>query len=174
MPIRVSRLLLPLALALVLLAGQPSGTDAICASVPMPDAMGDAPVVFVGTVTETENRDATATFLVDEIWRGPTLTPLVKVHGPAPDATAEDVLTWHQGVTYLVMPQLVGERLEDHACSNSRPWSDDLAVFRPADAREPVDQTPTSGPPGDPPYALVFVLIVAGGAATTFLLQRRR
>ncbi len=174
MLIRAPRLTLPLGLVLAFWLVLPSQTDAICATIPVAEAMRGAPVVFVGTVTNTENHDATATFLVDEIWSGPTLEPLVKVHGPVVDASAEDVLTWREGVKYLVMPEVVGERLEDQACSNSRPWTDDLAAFRPADAREPVEQPLTSGPPGDPPYPLVFLLILAGGAAAAFLLLRRR
>ena len=170
---RAFRLLLPTALLLAWLAVLPASTDAICATAPMPDALRDAPVVFIGIVTATENRGATATFLVKEIWRGPTLTPLIKVHGADP-GTTEEGLTWQEGVEYVVMPRLVGDRLEDHACSNSRPWTEDLAAFRPSDARQPVDQVPTSGPPGDPPYAMVFLLILAGGAAAAFLLLRRR
>jgi hypothetical protein len=170
---RFSGLLLPLALAVGLLAALPSRTDADCASIPMADALRSAPIVFVGTAAESHRRSATTTFLVDDIWRGPAIPPIVTLHNAASDPTAEDAPAWKDGARYVVMPQLVDEQLEARACSGSRPWTDDLAAFRPADAHPPVEVTPTSGPPGDPPYALVFLLIVAGGAAGTFLLLRR-
>lgn len=172
---RPPRLLLPLALALLLLTGAPSGTDASCATAPSTEAgLAAADVVFIGTVADVSRRDSTATFAVDEVWRGDALPAVVTVHGAAENAPAEDDRAWRLGGRYLVAATNDGGTLRDTACSASQPWTDALAALRPADAHPPVDQTPTSGPPGDPPYALVFLLIVAGGALGAFLLLRHR
>ena len=154
----------------------PARAAASCALAPsVSDALQQADTVFVGTVTSTENRNRTATFLVSEIWRGPNVTPLVKVHGgPNDRATSTSVdRTYQEGTRYLVVARRVGDALVDDACSATQPWNAGLAALRPPGAHPPVDERPTSGPPGGASYAWVFLLILVAGAAGGVLLLRR-
>jgi hypothetical protein len=170
------RIRFALALALLAAAVMSVPARAACdAAPPLADAIAAADIVFVGTVADVSRRDSTATFAVEEVWRGDRLPAVVTVHGSSDTAVAaNDDRAWRLGGRYLVTATDDDGTLRDNACSASRPWTDALAALRPADAHPPVDETPTSGPPGDPPYALVFLLIVAGGALGAFLLLRHR
>jgi hypothetical protein len=171
------RLVLVLALASTALIALAAHADASCAVAPsVSAALQQGDTIFVGTVTSTENRGRTATFLVKEIWRGPNVTPLVKVHGAPDDRTITTSAdrTYESGVEYLVVARRDGDMLRDDACSATQPWADGLAAFRPADARAPVDERPTSGPPGGASYAWVFLLILVGGTLAAGLMLRRR
>jgi hypothetical protein len=155
----------------------PAHAAASCALAPsVSAALQQADTVFVGTVSSTENRDRTATFLVSEIWRGPNVTPLVKVHGGPDDraVTTSVDRTYQEGTRYLVVARRVGGVLVDTACSATQPWNAGLAALRPPDAHPPVDERPTSGPPGGASYAWVFLLILVAGAAGGVLLLRQR
>ena len=174
MPIRASRLFLPLAIALITLAGAPSTADALCGEAPsIPDGIARADIAFVGTVANLSRGNSYATFAVEDVWRGDDLPAVVTIH-PWREGFTEDEHVWRLGGHYLVVVHDDAGTLWDNACCVTRPWTDGLTALRPADAHPPVDRTPTSGPPGDPPYAFVFLLIVAGGAAAGFLLLRRR
>lgn len=88
----------------------------------------------------------TATFAVDEVWRGPDLPANVVVHG-GPDgngATSAD-RTWEAGALYLVFASAVDSRLSDNACSNTQFWSEELTDLRPSDARQPSDDADVGG-----------------------------
>lgn len=168
---------LALVLACAAWIAVPAHAQASCAVTPsLFAALRQDTTIFVGTVTTTENRNRTATFLVSEIWRGPNVTPLVKVHGAPNDRTVTTSTdrTYDSDVRYLVVAHRDGDVLVDDACSATQPWNDGLAAFRPADAHAPADERPTSGPPGGASYAWVFLLILVGGVAAAFLLLRRR
>lgn len=171
MPSRLPRFLLPLALALAIVAGIPAQADAACAAPSSSDAgLASADVVFVGTVADASRRDATATFAVEEVWRGDAVPAVVTIHATETD----EARGWRLGGRYLVAATDDAGTLRDDVCSASQPWTDALSALRPDDAHPPVDATPTSGPPGDPPYAFVFLLILAVGAVGGFLLLRHR
>ena len=82
--------------------------------------------------------------------------------------------TYQEGTRYLVVARRVGDVLVDNACSATQPWNAGLAALRPPGAHPPVDERPTSGPPGGASYAWVFLLILVAGAAGGVLLLRRR
>lgn len=112
---------------------------ASCAADPRPLAaqVADADVAFVGTVVALSHDGRTARLRAEEIWKGPRLqTPVV--HGGAGGLTAGATSvdrTWQAGERYLVFPLVDGQRLTDNACTPTRPWSEELAAARPADAR---------------------------------------
>lgn len=98
------------------------------------EGIAGADVVFVGTVQGLGDSDRTATFSVEEQWRGDPLPAIVQVHGGPGDlnsATSVD-RSYEAGVRYLVAAYIVEGRLTDNACSVTQPWSDELAAFRPA------------------------------------------
>lgn len=107
---------------------------------PVQEAAQSADIVFVGTVSETSNRNSWANVAVEEIWRGPDLPAQVIVKG-GPDGNAATSVdrSYAVGVKYLFFPY-AGEdgALADNSCTNTVEWSADLAQLRPADARQPL------------------------------------
>ena len=142
---------------------------------PLPQALEQARVAFVGSVTAL--RGPAATFAVSEVWAG-QLGPVVQVRGLSERSVGrsthgeqsfvEDDRRWELGETYLVVPILAGAVLRDSICTATTRWTDDLAAHRPSD---PVvfAATPSSPMP---------VVLVAGAiavlAATAWILKRRR
>lgn len=146
-----------------------------CATRPTPaQAMASAQIVFVGTVTAISETGQTATFTVEEIWKGPNLASQVTVYGAAPVASGEpvDAQTWTVGTRYLVFPNatLNGNLVAD-ACTATSVYESSLDALRPADAHPPLGE-PTSGPPGAPPFPAAFLLLLLAGTGAAFVLWR--
>ena len=111
---------------------------------PIAQALRDSDSVFVGMVVGLADR--TATFAVDEVWRGPDLpNRVVVIGGPDGNATTSIDRSWEANGNYLVFASVVDAKLTDNACSNTQIWTDDLAAHRPTDARAPNDATDTGG-----------------------------
>jgi hypothetical protein len=174
---RTELAVLPVALLLALLlpAVPAAPAAAACGSRPSPaEAMASAQLVFVGTVTATSDTGQTATFSVQEIWKGQNLASQVTVYGAAPVASGQpaDVLTWTVGTRYLVFPSatLNGNLVAD-ACTATEVYQSAFDALRPSNAHPPLGE-PTSGPPGAPPFAAAFLLILLAGTGAALILWR--
>jgi hypothetical protein len=125
--------------ALAWTVAAPEAADArTCVAFPL--ALDEAPVVFVGTVSEASSasRARTATFRVEEIWKG-DVTGTVVVHGgwanPPGVAGGAGFRKYQLGRRYLVAVWRAGGMLLDSTCSATRPFTKDLQRLRPPDAR---------------------------------------
>lgn len=168
--------------AVFLLPGLAAHADCAVDERTLEERVADAPVVFVGTTTEVTNRDRTATFDVHEIWKRaddiPEIGSQVVVRGGSDEADAGTSVdrTWQPGQRYLVFPRAEDGRFVDDICTSTRPWTDDLADARPADARE----VPAGGDLDDvatatsTPWIVVGITVLAVGAATAVVAARRR
>ena len=109
------------------------------------DAITQSDLVVVGTVTSARSRNRIATVAVDEVWKGNAGSTVEVVGGPQSDNAGSSVdRTYEVGVRYLIVayepgahgyPSVFGGRYEDNNCSVTQPWTDTLAVFRPATAK---------------------------------------
>lgn len=165
----------PLALTLAWLAiAGPVAADCEMAP-PLPDALDEAPVAFVGSVAAL--RGPAATFAVSEVWAG-ELGPVVEVRGLSERSVGrstvgeqsfvEDDRRWELGETYLVVPIVDGSVLRDSICTATTEWTEDLAAHRPSDAVFP------STTPSSPMPALIVASLIAAVAATAWVVSRRR
>ena len=147
-PMHLKRLALVPALAAFALLAIPSAALADCAMPPdIKTAALSADIVFVGTVTATENRGSWATVMVEEIWRGPDQPAEVLIKGgPGGNSATSVDRTFEVGVKYLFFPYadpgtepLPGavSGLSDNSCTSTTQWSEDLAGLRPSDAHAP-------------------------------------
>ncbi len=141
---RAALLAIPLAAWLL----NPAAASASCAMpIPIGDAMREAQIVIVGTVTATENMGRWATVEVHEIWKGPDLPATVAVRGgPEPGAASSVDRSFDVGARYLMVlgsdPQ---GGLHDNACSATVEVGAGESKLRPADFRTPV----AADPPND-------------------------
>jgi hypothetical protein len=155
---------------------------------PVAEAVKTAEVVFVGTVTETSNRNSWATVQVEDVWKGPDLPAVVLIKGgPGGNAATSVDRTFEVGVKYLFFP-LLGNGTEpapaidtqiglvDNSCTNTTPWVPELAGLRPADARAPGGAAPEAS--GFDAMSVVVpagvALLVAGLLLGVGLLARGR
>jgi hypothetical protein len=176
-PAPPARSALPLVLIAALTAAlaatfaSPATSTAVCSTPTSPaDALEQAAVVFVGTVTTVADQGYTATFSVEEIWKGPNLALVTTVYGGS--VGLEDSRSWQVGQRYLVFPSVDADgNLLDSLCSATAPYQTSFDALRPANARPP-QGPPTSGPPGNPPIAAVFLGILLLGCLGAFLLWR--
>lgn len=115
--------------------------------------IADARVVFVGTVIDVANRNRTATFRVEEVWKGGSLPESVKVIGGPEDENAFSSVDrpFELGVRYLVFPGGESPDFTDNNCSPTREWSEDLAKYRPGGAGGPASPGPSTQPPKPSP-----------------------
>jgi hypothetical protein len=165
-------------IALVALAA-PGLVVADCiAPPPLEKAVLTADIVFVGTVTSTENGGRWATIAVKEVWRGPDQPPIVLVKGGPAGNTATSVdRSFENGATYLFVPFLDGDgSLSDNSCSSTTLMSEAVAPLRPAVTRTPTGVAPEAsgfdfggilGP-------IAIAVIVAGVLLLVGLLARGR
>jgi hypothetical protein len=168
--------LLPAVLGLVwLLAAGNANAQESCPAIPVPaDALTSAGVAFVGTVTAVADNGQTATFDVQEIWKGTNLANPITVYGVGVSTTgaAAGGRTWAVGTRYLVFPMLDKDgNLLDRGCSPTVEYTAALDALRPASAHAP-QGPPTSGIPGDTPIAAVFLVIVVFGTLGVVVLWR--
>ena len=156
-------------------------------------AIANADVVVVGTVSSTRSRDRVATVSVEEVWKGSVGNSFEVFGGPDRDDAATSVdRTYRVGVRYLLLafepaahgsPGTFGGRYEDTACSATQPWDDSLARFRPSTAAIVAAST-TSPPRSSSPvtdsasrrngvWKIVVGAAIAGAALTGTVLWRR-
>ena len=164
---------------------------------PLDEALAAAPVTFVGTVVETKHDGRTATFEVEEVWKGSVGARVVVNGGPEIDAmeTAEanggGIVTsvdraYETGVRYLVVPfGTRGNVMTDNACSSTQPYTAALASHAPPGATPPadtgnVDSAPSGFAPtttqddGVQPWQIVLVVLgMATVLALAFTIARR-
>lgn len=169
-------------IALFLLPASTALADCAVDERTLEERIADAQVVFVGTATEVTNRDRTATFDVHETWKrpadAPEIGPEVVVHGGPEEANAGTSVdrSWQPGQRYLVFPRLEDGRFVDDICTSTRPWTDDLAEARPADARE----VPAGGDLDDvatatsTPWIIVGVTVLGLSVGAAYAVSRRR
>ncbi|HEV8490385.1 MAG TPA: hypothetical protein VGQ58_11420 [Candidatus Limnocylindrales bacterium] len=160
------------ALVASLLLGSAAPALASCVMPPpIEEAVRDADLAFVGTVTSVANLDRWATVAVAEVWVGPDLPPVVEVRGgPGPGAMSSVDRMFAARTTYLFIVGISDGTLSDNACSSTTEWSDELAALRPANARPPLSPSPESGAadPFDPASLLLPVALIAGGGLIVF------
>jgi hypothetical protein len=113
---------------------------------PFDEAVKTADIILVGTVTATINGNRWATVAVEEIWRGPDLPVALQIKG-GPDANAASSVdrAFEVGQRYVFFPYFEADSeplpgvpagaLADNSCTSTQVWNDELAAFRPADAR---------------------------------------
>jgi hypothetical protein len=149
---------------------------------PVAEVLPDAEIAFVGTVTDV--RGSVAILSVREIWAG-QVTDVVEVRGLGDEGRgpvvelvegpSEDDRSWTPGVTYLVLPMVLGLAedavLRDHLCSATTEWTEELARLRPADARFVTSETETSGPSLP---VLLIGLVASAIVGASWLAFRRR
>lgn len=183
-PARVIVIRLVVAVGFVALFLQPASTaHADCAvdERTLEERIADAPVVFVGTAAEVTNRDRTATFDVQEIWKRvgdvAEIGAEVVVHGGPEEANAGTSVdrSWQQGQRYLVFPRSEGGRFVDDICTSTRSWTDGLADARPSGAREvatgDVDRFVTGLPT---PWIVAGVSVLVLSVVAAYAVSRRR
>lgn len=170
--------LLSLTAALIVAMATAAPAFASCAEPPPIEAhLAQAEAIFVGTVQQVSNEARTASVDVHEIWSGPDLPSVVIVHGGPEDPTEMTSADryFEAGSRYLFAVSARDGRLEDNACTATRPWSEEIAVLRPDEVREPAPPTP-AGTDGIQLPAPVLVAILGATAIvlTGFLAFRRR
>lgn len=153
------------------LAGPSLPVSAACGTPVAPaDALTMTDLVFAGTVTTVADGGTTATFDVESIWKGPNLANPIEVYGGGPGVS--DPRTWQTGQRYLVFPHVETDgTLTDTACSPTSLYQASFDALRPADARPP-QGAPTSGIPGEAPYAAIFLVIIVFGSVGAFFFWR--
>jgi hypothetical protein len=168
-----------MAVAALAFALAPSVALADCMMPPaVQDAVKSADIVFVGTVTETANRNTWASVAVEEVWRGPDQPATVLVKGGSGGDMISSVdRSFEAGTKYLFFPYLgEGGELADNSCTNTTPWTADLAQIRPADARQPLGAAQPEG--GVDVAGLIaplgVALLVGGALLVAGLLARGR
>lgn len=157
----------------------PAPTLASCAEPPpIAEALAKAEILFVGTVTATDNGGTWATAQVEEVWKGPDQPIIVLVKGgPGPGAATSIDRTFEVGVKYLFFAHVDGAALGDNACTSTTPWTDGLLGLRPADARAPIGDAPgepTDFDPGGVIAPIGVAVLIAGLLLVVGLLARSR
>lgn len=172
MPTRVRRTIALVtvgAAALVVLAGTPPAAASCAEPPPLEDALADAPIAFLGTAVDVQE-GTLARFQVHEVWSGPELIEVTVRGGEGAGITTSVDRTFVEGERYLVLPYADGADLRDNACTRTQVWDDDLARFRPADART-VDASAGEGEPaaadGSAASSLPWLLAALGALALT-------
>lgn len=166
---RVRSLLALAPISLALLLASPGAALADCLPPPpLEQAVQTADVVFVGTVTETANRNTWASVAVEEVWRGPDQPMSVVIKGgPGGNAATSVDRTFEVGVKYLFFPYVDPQAgLSDNSCTNTQPWTEAMVALRPAEPRAPIGETNAPGGQGIDlggfvgPVVLVVVVFV--------------
>lgn len=145
----------------------PLTASASCAAAPdVAAAVQQASIVFVGTVTAVDQSQV-ATVDVQEIWKGPNVSDPTTIA-----ATSVDSPTWKVGTRYLFFPSVDADgSFVDNGCSPTSVYQPAFDALRPANAHPP-QGPPTSGVPGSPPIAAIFLAILVLGSLGAFVLYR--
>lgn len=164
-----------------LLLGSAAPVLASCVMPPSIDeAVRDADLVFLGTVTSLSNNDRWATVTVEEVWKGPDLAPVVEVRGgPGGNAASSVDRSFLAGTRYLFLPFIAEGVLQDSACSSTTQFTAELSRLRPATARQPVTPAPDpdTAAPFDTASLLLPAALIIGAGVLVFggvLVLRRR
>jgi hypothetical protein len=156
-----------------------AGAQASCAMLPsLQEQISTAPLVFVGTVVSTSDDDRVAHVRVESIWKGPTLSAYVDVHGsPVSGFNVHSSIdrTYRAGERDIFV--LFSDRApyQDNSCSATHLYTAEIAAFAPADARPPAPVTPVEEAQNwliqfGLPVGVALVVI----AAAAFIGLRRR
>jgi hypothetical protein len=157
------------------------GTAGAQASCAMPRSLQEqittAPLVFVGTVVWTADDDRVAHVRVESIWKGPTLSAYVDVHGSPVSGNVRSSIdrTYRAGERDIFVLFSNSSPYQDNSCSGTQPFTAEIAAFAPTDARpsapvSPVEQVQNWLVQYGLPVGVVLVVI----AATAFIGVRRR
>jgi hypothetical protein len=123
-----------------------AGAQASCAMPPsLQEQITAAPLVFVGTVVSTSDDDRVAHVRVESIWKGPTLSAYVDVHGsPVSGFNVHSSVDrmYRAGDRDIFILFSDGWPYQDNSCSATQPYTAEIAAFAPADARPPAPVTP--------------------------------
>lgn len=164
------------AVGLVLLgAALPAAASCVADERTVDQQIADADIVFVGTVIEVTNKNRTAIFRVEEVWKGPSLPERVKVAGGPETSNAVTSVDryFDQGVRYLVFPLGDPSEFTDNSCSPTRKWADDLAAHRPlGTAASPGPEPSTESPEANPESSGPPVLETSPSAAEPLVAAR--
>lgn len=88
-----------------------------------------APTVVLVDIVSTSEDGVAATAHLLEKWRGVTFTDQIEIRGDSdPD---QPVRRFAEGTTYLVMSMDTFAPINDHGCSATRVFTDELAALRP-------------------------------------------
>jgi hypothetical protein len=125
--------------------GSPPVVMADCQMPPaIEEAVETADIVFVGTVTQTSNRNSWASVEVEEVWKGPDQPAAVVVKGgPGGNSATSVDRAFEPGLRYVFFPYVdptLG--LADNSCTSTTQWSTELEALRPADFRQPIGAAP--------------------------------
>lgn len=175
-------------LAVAFVLGAPGAVRASCGVSPAgPASLGQqlagAPVVFVGKVVSTSDNNRSAHVSVESVWKGPDLPAHVDVHGEAPGSGpfsgSEADHSYQPGRRYLFAPLNAQSPFEDYGeCGIlTQPYSADVAVYAPADARSPRPPTlaeSIDAGVGQYPWTVAAVTLVALGFAAVLIARRQR
>jgi hypothetical protein len=187
------RLVLLFAVALGALGSVPAAQASCVPAPPLRQAVREADIAFVGTVVALDHDGRTATFRVEDVWKGVVPETVVVHGGPGIEAIesaaarGEGVAssgdrTYGTGTRYLVLPWgRTDGVLRDSICSSTQPYSDGMANLRPAAAHRPYAQAAGAVPAssadegGSGPLLWTFLGgLAALGAVLTALLVRLR
>jgi hypothetical protein len=114
----------------------PGSVYASCAMAPsLEDSIQMSPVVFVGLVTRVEYHRLHARVRVTDIWKGKNIPSHLTVSG----AMASESRFFRAGVRYLFVPARTryGWLFADSICTATRPFTKQVAAYRPPDAHKP-------------------------------------
>lgn len=155
-----------------LLLGSVAPAAASCVMPPsIEEAVQNADLVFVGTVTGRANDGRWATVAVAEVWIGPDLPPIVEVRGgPDPGTFSSVDRAFVARTTYLFLPSISDGAIHDSSCSSTTEWTADLARLRPTTARPPAGAEPglDAYERFDPTSLLLPVALIVGAGVVVF------
>lgn len=144
-------------------------------------AIASGQVVIVGIVERAENQGRWATVRVEERWYGADgVRDTVQVRGgPEPGTATSADRSFVAGQRYLFVARGGAGVLEDNLCTPTRPWTADLAQYRPLGVDPVADRPPVEPIVDVPPDLLPIVglfgaLFVAVIAYWLVLRARRR
>jgi hypothetical protein len=156
------------AMAIPLVATMTMAAPALAACGLTPESVAQADVVFVGLLTKVTVDGNSATFTVEEVWRGSglvvgegvqidTANSLQRLELPPSGAPAS---------RYLVLANIVAGQLHtgDSCELFPYPWDATYAAFRPADA------PPTTGSDAATDAGFPSALVAAAGAAVVLVI----
>jgi hypothetical protein len=106
---------------------------------PLARALASADTVFVGTALEVTNHGRTATFRVEEVWKGDVAETVV-VYGGQEGANVFSSVdrTYRAGKRYLVIPyRSERDAFWDNSCSSTREYASGLDHLRPGSPAQP-------------------------------------
>jgi hypothetical protein len=188
---------LVLGFVLVALASAPAAEASCVQPPPVSQSVAEADVAFVGTVVALDHDGRTATFRVEDVWKG-AVPETVVVHGGPGIATIEEAArqgrgvatsvdrTYTAGTRYLMLPSGKAKGVFlDNSCTNTQPYTAGLADLRPAGAHPPdIDAAASNGAPAPADgsrngwaWLLLVALAVAGAglaASLAWLMLRVR